>query len=461
MKLCPNYLARYGFCLLAIALSGNGQKTFAASKPAAAPDSLARDIALDHYLTGSISEEAGELWRAVVEYQVAYLYDPGSIPIAIALAEIYQKLGYPEAALKILEAARALNPGEPALIRPMIPLLVRSDRLPEAVQCFELLKEKGELGQEEMLRYAGLLQSQQDFNGALRVYRDYIARFGGSAELYERIGVLHLNRQNIAAAETCFVRLLELDSTAQRVLFLLGNLSAAREDWETAEGYFRRSLAGDSSNFRTWINLLQTLIEQRRYEECEKISGSALAAFPDNAELYYINGSMLERLKRYDEALAALQKSVALDSTKTPPHLSLGFIYQQLGRWEDAAETYDRIMAQDADNPVLLNNYAYMLSEWNNRLDEALQFVNLALKARPATASFMDTRGWIYYRMGRYQEAYQDVKQAMKGETDNAELFYHLGEILRAMGKEGKAREAFQRAAEMEPDNEQYRQLAR
>jgi len=431
-----------------------------APKPVAAPDSQSRDMALDHYLTGSIDEEAGELLKALIEYQVAFLFDSSSVSIATALAGSYQKLGYPEAALRILETSLKVNHGESALIRQAIPLYLRADRLSDALDCFRRLKDKGELDQEDMLRYAALLQSTQEYDAALGIYRDYIAKFGGDADIYERIGLIHIARRNIDAAETCFVRLVEFDSTAYRVLFVLGGFAVAREDWATAESYFRQALAGDSTNFRVWTNLLQTLIEQRKHDECLTNVEAAMALFPDNPQLLYIKGSILERLKRYDEALTVLQMSISLDSTKTPPYLSLGFVYQQLGRWSDAADTYDRALGLDADNPVLLNNYAYMLSEWNSRLDEALQFVNHALAASPNSSSFIDTRGWIYYRMGRYKDAYNNVKQAMKGESDNAELFYHFGEISRALGRESKAKEAFRRAAELEPDNERYRQLA-
>ena len=201
------------------------------------------------------------------------------------------------------------------------------------------------------------------------------------------------------------------------------------------------------------------LSEQEKYEEVLELVAVALEQFEGLPLFHDTRSGTLEKLGRLDEAIEAADKSIELDSTRISPYLIRGYIHHLLEQWEESAASYERALEIDPDNPAVLNNYAYLLSVQNYRLEEGLEMVDRALEMSPELPSYHDTRAWILYRLGRLKEALEVIKIAMKDTDDNAEMFEHLGYIYQALGKERKATKAWKRAAEIEPDNERYQLL--
>ena len=189
-------------------------------------------------------------------------------------------------------------------------------------------------------------------------------------------------------------------------------------------------------------------------------AGKASQIFPDTPQFHEMQGTALEQLGQYDDALNALNSAIALDSTRVGLFLTKGFIYHRLKQWDKGAEAYERALVIEPTAPMVLNNYAYMLSEQNHRLEDALSMIDLALKGEPENASFLDTKGWILHNLNRDKEALIYLKSAIKLDDKTAELYYHLGHVYKALHEPEKSRKAWNRAAKLEPDNAEYARLA-
>jgi len=424
-------------------------------------DSLAREEAMDHYLSGSIHEESSELYPAAVEYQMAWLADPSSISIPVRLARIYARLGEMDAAKRVLESASKQHPRDPEILKALAEVSLRSGDLTGSTEYYKRLSKVKPLDAGEMLRQILMLEKSRRTDEALRLSKDYLLRFPPDPAIYERIGLIHISRQDFEAADTAFRRLLELDPKNHRIQFVVGGFCVARSDFAEAEGFFRKAVELDSSETRYWSNLLMVVGEQRKEEELAELLAQAIEAIPDYAPFYDIRAGAAERKGDLEAAKENAEKSIALDSARVSPYLTLGYVYHQSKEWEKSAEAYDMALALDAENPLVLNNYAYMLSVQGVRLDEALQMVETALRISPETPSYRDTRGWILHRLGRNDEALVEVEAALKLDQENAELYQHIGFIYKALGRDADASLAWKRAAELAPDNLEYQRLAR
>ena len=126
-----------------------------------------------------------------------------------------------------------------------------------------------------------------------------------------------------------------------------------------------------------------------------------------------------------------------------------GDAFGYLKRHEEAAECYEEVLKRTPDNPVTLNNYAYMLAEANERLDEAEAMSNRALASEPNNPVYLDTLGWIYYRQGRYQQAVQILEKAVEDAPQEPELRYHLGMAYWRRGRLPEARVELRKAANL------------
>ena len=75
-----------------------------------------------------------------------------------------------------------------------------------------------------------------------------------------------------------------------------------------------------------------------------------------------------------------------------------------------------------------------------------------AVALKPA-GHILDTLGWVYYNLGRFEEARKAIEEALRLLNDDPVIYEHLGDILLALGKPAAARTAYQKSLELEPDN--------
>ena len=79
-----------------------------------------------------------------------------------------------------------------------------------------------------------------------------------------------------------------------------------------------------------------------------------------------------------------------------------------------------------------------------------------AVALKPA-GHVLDTLGWVYYRLGRYEEARRAIEEASRLLPEDEVIFEHLGDVLAALGKTAAAKAAYQRVLDLKPDNQVVR----
>jgi tetratricopeptide (TPR) repeat protein len=140
------------------------------------------------------------------------------------------------------------------------------------------------------------------------------------------------------------------------------------------------------------------------------------------------------RLKQADDVLVLALK-------KQPKNLGLiaarANIKRLQGHYAEAAQLYKTVLAQQPDNPLILNNLAWTLSEDLNQPAEGLARIDTAIKQMGRIAALLDTRGIILTHLGRHDEAITDLEAAAQLDP-SAAAFYHLA---RAYDKAGRKAE--------------------
>ena len=143
------------------------------------------------------------------------------------------------------------------------------------------------------------------------------------------------------------------------------------------------------------------------------------------------------------EALAAADKLVTAavaSDPRQPGTLSiLGMIRHKQGRFEDEIGLYRDILALAPENGAAANNLAWALSEGANKPSEGLKLIDKAIAQAGPLPQFLDTRGTILTRLGRYDDAIKDLETA--GEQSPVHLF-HLARVYQKVGRVPDAKKA-------------------
>jgi Flp pilus assembly protein TadD len=135
-------------------------------------------------------------------------------------------------------------------------------------------------------------------------------------------------------------------------------------------------------------------------------------------------------------------------------------------RWKNCliiAEKLDKLAVMEQDLRKLIqlkpdhahayNALGYTLADRTNRLEEAKQLVEQALKLSPDDPFIMDSMGWVFYRMGKLPDALDFLKRAFERRAD-PEIAAHLGEVLWVQGNRDEADKLWSTAIKRNPENE-------
>jgi tetratricopeptide (TPR) repeat protein len=197
----------------------------------------------------------------------------------------------------------------------------------------------------------------------------------------------------------------------------------------------------DSSSLEAWTRVADIESYLEHPDSTVLYVDRALVHFPDDPDLYLRKGYALTSLKQYRPAVRTMEealKHTPSDSVKSMIYSSIGDVLHE----EDPKNTkktfvcYDRALALDPDNVHALNNYSYFLSLEDRDLDRALTMSGRVVELEPGNPTYIDTYGWVLYKLGRFEEAKTALRQAVSLDSgESMELMIHYGDILYSLNE--------------------------
>jgi len=105
-----------------------------------------------------------------------------------------------------------------------------------------------------------------------------------------------------------------------------------------------------------------------------------------------------------------------------------GNAYQDYkGDYDRAIQDYDQAVRLKPDDAAALNNRCWARAVANKALEAALSDCNESLRLRPDDAGTMHSRGFVHFRMGRYDEAIADFDNSLSRDPKSADMLYMRG----------------------------------
>jgi tetratricopeptide (TPR) repeat protein len=131
-------------------------------------------------------------------------------------------------------------------------------------------------------------------------------------------------------------------------------------------------------------------------------------------------------------------------------------VYELAGRWDEASEFVDTALKKHPRMAKLLNARCWLRGLRNAELDGALADCNRAIELSADPASFLDSRGMVHYRAGRYAAALADYNAALEAAPEFSNSLYMSGIVLMRMGETAKGAERLRAARALYPRLDQY-----
>jgi len=260
------------------------------------------------------------------------------------------------------------------------------------------------------------------------------------AQTYELSGEL-------AAAITALQKALPFDRSGE-ISFKLGVLYHQVGQEQEALRHLSIALQGTlSPGKKTVVYQQQGLLYHQlgRYAEAREALEQAVGLSPQDPALYAALGQTCLQLAAIPEAIAALQRSAALQETPTTLH-SLALAYIRAQRWQDAADTTSRLLTFKEHSASQRGEAFANLGVLYSHLGQDTQAADAL---REAIALGRDSErfqfGFSLAKLGQWSEALTQFR-LVHSQHPTSQSALAMGRTYAALGKTGLALPYFQQA---------------
>ena len=125
---------------------------------------------------------------------------------------------------------------------------------------------------------------------------------------------------------------------------------------------------------------------------------------------------LYDKAHKFDDAgkaLDAAEKLSANDDEKELVWFMRGAMYERMKKIDLSEIEFRKVLKVDPDSHNALNYIGYMLADRNMRLPESLDLITKALELSPENGAYLDSLGWVYFRLGRLPEAEENLRRAV------------------------------------------------
>jgi tetratricopeptide (TPR) repeat protein len=179
----------------------------------------------------------------------------------------------------------------------------------------------------------------------------------------------------------------------------------------------------------------------------------ALGLAPDSLAPRLLLGRIYQNARRWTDAAAVWEEATGRWPDLVPLYLDLATCRLELKDSAGAEKAVRDILSRVPNHPSALNFLGYLLADENRGLAEAESLVRRAVEMDPDNGAFVDSMGWVHFRLGRLAEARRELERAVDLTGGDAIVREHLGDVYLALELRDLAREQYRKSLEGDPAN--------
>lgn len=250
--------------------------------------------------------------------------------------------------------------------------------------------------------------------------------------LLERLGVLYRSHDRTNDAVDTFKQIGELDpDLANRASAQVVETLRQGRDYKRAEEESAAAAAKFPNDRMVLLTRASVLADTGKTDDAIAITKKLLNG-KDDRDTYVNLAQLYEKGKKYDDMAKALDQADKLSDNqedKTNTAFMRGAMYEKQKKFDLAEAEFRKVLKDDPDNSSALNYLGYMLADRNVRIPEAYEMIKKAVDKEPSNGAYLDSLGWVYFRMGRLEEAEKYLKVALEQAKRDPAVHDHLAEV--------------------------------
>ncbi|MGD0469926.1 MAG: tetratricopeptide repeat protein [Terriglobales bacterium] len=366
----------------------------------------------------------GQTDAALEQYKVIADANPEDAQTYIRIGEIYRKQGKYDLALDSLKKAESMVPDLLEAPYEMAAIYQAQGRYDEAIPIMRDLLKKSE-------KPDGKYSNGERSNRAV---------------FLERLGMIYRDQGNNQAANATFREIVALggDENIERGYQEIIDTWREAKEWQKATDVAKEAVQKLPGSRDLKMVLAAQQADMGEADKALKdvhamLKGdSSSSSNSDDRQVYITLAQMYTRLRRFSEAEQALDKAEQLSSKPDDKKEVLflrGSTFEREKRYAESEEQFKKVLASDPQHAPALNYLGYMLADQNMKLEEALGYIKRAVDLDPTNGAYLDSLGWAYFRLGKYELAEENLLKASQKINADPTVLDHLGDLYQKTGR--------------------------
>ncbi len=293
---------------------------------------------------------------------------------------------------------------------------------------------------------SGLLaEGRGDVEAARAHYETARTRDPESAQIPLRLGILHLQNNEMAPAAKALEEASRKDPTDPRPRFVLGVMYMDQGRLQEATDQYAEVLNQDPKNLGALSQLADLYVLQEKLQEGLSVYEQLLQQRPDSSVAHFNVGVLYAKGRDWESAVRHLSKAVELDDNFLEARLGLAVALELAGRLEEAKQQFLTAVSQEPVNTQLIH-YLAQISYRLGDLEESARWLTRYLSFKPFEPAAQMELSYVRIEQGRWQEAADLLQRVMNPEglrEGQSELWTALGMAYQSGRKHDAAEEAF------------------
>ena len=404
-----------------------------------------------------IAEQLTELVepeQALKIFQQLKQYQTNNADVFFAYAKLAGFYKQYEEGLNAVEVVLKQQPKREEALALKAEILQRMGKGDDALALLSKAVKAGDVSDDLRFSYAKSLGENGKTQQSRQVFEQLHQDNPDNDEVVFALGLLALEEKDGATAKKFFSQLVKQGDQGKQAAYFMGLAEEVNEQIDQALIWFA-SVPVDSSRYQSaqtrYINLLA---ERGDVDKARNHLKLLRKENPDNAVQYFMFESSFLRDQGQDQAAFDLFTEALL---QYPGEVELlygrAMVAEPLNRLSVLEQDLRVILKKDPENTQALNALGYTLTDRTDRHDEALILIKKAVELKPNDPFYLDSLGWVYYRLGNLPVAERYLRQAADVQPD-AEFLAHLGEVLWQLGKQAEAKQVWQQGLQKTKDNQ-------
>jgi tetratricopeptide (TPR) repeat protein len=373
---------------------------------------------------GELSAGLQRFDTAVEAFKQLLKLDPDNVMVKRSIAEFYFNAGKFDSAKALYGELSAKDPNDLDLHGALAEVYIRQGAWPKAEKEFQTILGADSVSADTRFKIASAyyLQAQKDSTlipRTIEQFNDFLKQYPND----------------------------------WRPLLYLGVLKRLVKDYPSAQRYLEQAVNRASWNAEAWWQLGWFYFEQDKIPDAIATMERARQVLPNEFRVHLLLGIAYSRAQRNMDAIVALERAVELEPEDVNALSSLGLAYDAMKNFLKSDSTYERALKIDPHYSLVLNNYAYSLSERGIHLERALAMSKEAVSKDSLNASYLDTFGWVLFKLGDYSGAEKFIRKAIAAGDGSATVLEHLGDVYAKMKRMESAVMYWKKAFELDGSN--------